>query len=192
MEYSGTWKEIWTKKGQEEGSKEDIRIFDGWEKSDTDIEYIAKKIIKILDIKPTDRVLEVGCGAGALAQYMDCDYVGIDFSKPLTEKCMAFWQKSAIFSEANDIPFKDKFFDKCFSFGCFLYFPDEEYVDQVLKEMQRVTKEKIFIGELPIESHNPRHMTYSKDKFVKLGWETMDGWAKPYEQKRFNVYMEVK
>ena len=33
MEYSGTWKEIWTQKGAMEGTKEDIRVFDGWEKS---------------------------------------------------------------------------------------------------------------------------------------------------------------
>lgn len=30
MEYSGTWKEIWTQKGAMEGTKEDIRVFDGW------------------------------------------------------------------------------------------------------------------------------------------------------------------
>ena len=72
MEYSGTWKEIWTQKGAMEGTKEDIRVFDGWEKSTADMKETADRIMEILDIKPTDRVLEVGCGAGGLAQYMDC------------------------------------------------------------------------------------------------------------------------
>ena len=58
MEYSGTWKEIWTQKGAMEGTKEDIRIYDGWEKSTADMEETAAKIIKLLDIKSTDRVLE--------------------------------------------------------------------------------------------------------------------------------------
>ena len=31
MEYSGTWKEIWTQKSAMEGTKDDIRIYDGWE-----------------------------------------------------------------------------------------------------------------------------------------------------------------
>lgn len=31
MEYRGTWKEIWLQKGAMEGSKKDIRVFDGWE-----------------------------------------------------------------------------------------------------------------------------------------------------------------
>ena len=139
MEYSGTWKEIWTQKGAMEGTKEDIRVFDGWEKSTADMKETADRIMEILDIKPTDRVLEVGCGAGGLAQYMDCEYIGIDFSKTLVNRCMEFYQKSAVYSEANDIPFKDKYFDKCFSWGVFLYFPSREYVDQVISEMKRVT-----------------------------------------------------
>ena len=104
MEYSGTWKEIWTQKGAMEGTKEDIRVFDGWEKSTADMKETADRIMGILDIKPTDRVLEVGCGAGGLAQYMDCEYIGIDFSKTLVNRCMEFYQKSAVYSEANDIP----------------------------------------------------------------------------------------
>lgn len=146
MEYSGTWKEIWTQKGAMEGTKEDIRVFDGWEKSTADMKETADRIMEILDIKPTDRVLEVGCGAGGLAQYMDCEYIGIDFSKTLVNRCMEFYQKSAVYSEANDIPFKDKYFDKCFSWGVFLYFPSREYVDQVISEMKRVTKNRILLG----------------------------------------------
>ena len=68
MEYSGTWREIWTQKGQMEGGIEDLYIYDGWEKSKGDIKATAERITEALQIKPSDRVLEVGCGAGALAQ----------------------------------------------------------------------------------------------------------------------------
>lgn len=190
MEYTGTWKEIWTQKGAMEGTKEDIRIFDGWEKSTADMEETASRIKKELDIQPTDRVLEVGCGAGGLAQYMDCEYVGIDFSKTLVSRCMEFFQKSAIYSEANDIPFKDKYFDKCFSWGVFLYFPTKEYVNQVISEMQRVTKEGIFIGELPMQTHDKKHMLYTKEEFVKKGFDVMRGWSEPYCDIRFNAIMK--
>lgn len=104
------------------GNERRYTDFDGWEKSTADMEETASRIKKELDIQPTDRVLEVGCGAGGLAQYMDCEYVGIDFSKTLVSRCMEFFQKSAIYSEANDIPFKDKYFDKCFSWGVFYIF----------------------------------------------------------------------
>lgn len=192
MEYSGTWKEIWTQKGEMEGTKEDIRVFDGWEKSTADMKETADRIMEILDIKPTDRVLEVGCGAGGLAQYMDCEYIGIDFSKTLVNRCMEFYQKSAIYSEANDIPFKDKYFDKCFSWGVFLYFPSQEYVDQVISEMKRVTKNGIFIGELPTVSHDSKHMLYQPEQFQKCGFETMRGWSEPYCDIRFNALLGGK
>ena len=94
MEYSGTWKEIWTQKGEMVGTKEDIAIYDGWEKSTTSMEEVAANIKCFLDIKPTDKVLEVGCGAGGLGRFLDCEYVGIDFSKPLTKRCMEFYSLS--------------------------------------------------------------------------------------------------
>lgn len=66
MEYSGTWKEIWTQKGEMPGTKDDIRIYDGWEKSDTEISFVADKIKNILNIEYADNVLEVGCGGGGV------------------------------------------------------------------------------------------------------------------------------
>ena len=187
MEYSGTWKEIWTQKGNMAGTKEDIRVYDGWEKSSADMLETANRIKEILDIKPCHRVLEVGCGAGGLAQFMDCEYIGIDFSASLVKRCMEFYQKSAVYAEANDLPFKDKYFDKCFSWGVFLYFPSKEYVRQVIEEMKRVTKAGIFIGELPIQSHDDKHMLYTEEELHGYGFQTMRGWSEPYRDIRFNA-----
>lgn len=189
MQYHGTWKEIWTQKGAMEGTKADIRIYDGWEKSAADMGETAEKIIRLLDIKPTDRVLEVGCGAGGLAQYMECEYIGIDFSITLVKRCMEFYQKSAVLSEANDIPFKDMYFDKCFSWGVFLYFPDWDYTRQVIREMKRVTRQGIFIGELPKESHDNKHQLYRESQFAGEGFVTERGWSEPYCDIRFNAYL---
>ncbi len=193
MEYSGTWKEIWTQKGDMEGTVEDIAIYDGWEKSTTSMEETANKLIDFLDIRPTDRVLEVGCGAGGLARFLNCIYTGIDFSLPLTKKCMEFFSLPAICSEANDLPFKDGYFDKCFSWGVFLYFPSQEYGKQVIKEMMRVTKQnadkRVFIGDIPIESHNDRHMKYTRKMFEEQGMHIIQGWAEPYCDIRFNAWL---
>ena len=103
---------------------------------------------------------------------------------------MEFYQKSAVYSEANDIPFKDRYFDKCFSWGVFLYFPSQEYVDQVISEMKRVTKNRIFIGELPMVSHDSKHMLYQPEQFQKCGFETMRGWSEPYCDIRFNALLK--
>lgn len=189
MYYSGTWKDIWTLKGMEEGTKDDILKFDGWEKSLTDISDVAELIKDTIKLKQSDKLLEVGCGAGGMAQFMDCKYVGIDFSPSLVEKCMKFFGKAAICSEANSIPFRDNYFDKCFSWGVFLYFPDYYYMKMVVDEMKRTTKGDIFIGDIPKESHNERHLTYSEKQFHDLGFETLGGWAEPYTQSRFNAIL---
>ena len=189
MEYQGTWKEIWTQKGAKEGTSDDIRIYDGWEKSTADMQKTAQRIISLLDIKPTDKGLEVGCGAGGLAQYMDCEYIGIDFSSTLIKRCMEFYQKTAVYSEADDIPFKDNYFNKCFSWGVFLYFPEWTYTENVIREMKRVTKQGIFIGELPKTSHDPKHQLYQENQFTDIGFLTERGWSEPYCDIRFNAYL---
>lgn len=191
IEFKGSWKDIWTQKGRMSGTADDIDIYDGWEKSSTGMIEVSKRIIDILDIHPEDKVLEVGCGAGGLGRFMKCDYVGIDYSKPLTERCMEFYRLPAINAEANNLPFKDGYFDKCFSWGVFLYFPSIEYAGQVIDEMIRVTKEGkkcIFIGDIPEKSHNENHQVYEKSFFTRYDFTTELGWAEPYCNERFNAW----
>lgn len=64
MQYNGTWKEIWTQKGEMDGNVNDIAVYDGWEKSTASIEDIAGKIKKVVHVKKEHKTLEVGCGAG--------------------------------------------------------------------------------------------------------------------------------
>ncbi len=85
-----TWKQIWTRKGRADSSVTDLLAYDGYEATKVDMEEVASQIIKRLDIHKNDRVLEVGCGAGALAQYLDCDYVGIDYSPTLVQSTSSF------------------------------------------------------------------------------------------------------
>ena len=183
MEYSGTWREIWTQKGQMEGGIEDLYIYDGWEKSKGDIKATAERITEALQIKPSDRVLEVGCGAGALAQYMNCAYVGIEYSCTLLQKHVEFFGNDVLYAEANDLPFRDKWFDKAFSWGVFLYFDSLEYARQAVRELERVTRSGILIGELPMESHDEKHLLYPKALFE--GWNLEDAWTQQYKGKRF-------
>ena len=189
MEYTGSWKEIWTQKGMMSGNKEDIRIYDGWEKSTSDMRMVADKIKAFLGNTSNKKILEVGCGAGGLARFFESEYIGIDFSKPLVEKCCSFWGKSAIYSEADSLPFRDKYFDYSFSWGVFLYFPNKDYMRRAVDEMKRVTKEVIFIGECPKVSHDEKHLLYSERDFIDLGFEIIEGWSEPYYDERFNCIL---
>uniref|UniRef100_UPI000AEDEB18 class I SAM-dependent methyltransferase n=1 Tax=Clostridium sp. NkU-1 TaxID=1095009 RepID=UPI000AEDEB18 len=137
-----TWQQIWTRKGRADGSVTDLLAYDGYEATKVDMEEVARQIIKRLDIHKNDRVLEVGCGAGALAQYLDCDYVGIDYSPTLVQKHIELLQNSVLTGEAADLPFKDKSFDKVICYGVYLYFDNKEYAERATKELLRVAKKR--------------------------------------------------
>lgn len=190
IEYTGTWKEIWTQKGAMVGAKNDALEMGGWTHTETSAEEIVIRLSRFMRIQTVDRVLEIGCGAGGMAQYLDCEYVGLDYSATSVEKCMEFFHKTAICADANDIPFKDNYFDKCFAYGCFMYFPDKTYVEQVVSEMKRVTRGMIFIGELPTESHESKHQLFSRNQFEQLGLNVIDGWAEPYTKVRFSAWYD--
>lgn len=173
------WKKIWEERGKL--STNDLKALDGFENTAADSKEIADKIISALEIKKSDKVLEVGCGAGMIAQYLDCDYTGIDYSKPLVEKHINLLNHRVLVAEADSIPFEDKFFDKVFVFSTFHYFPDKVYADKALKEIKRVSKGKIFIGDLPMTSHRKEHLLFNKSDFEG---EFLEGF---YNKERFNV-----
>jgi ubiquinone/menaquinone biosynthesis C-methylase UbiE len=187
-EESDYWKEIWDKKGQQQTT--DLKLLDGFEDSPLHPRDISDWIKQKLEIKKTDKVLEVGCGAGMIAYYLarDCDYVGIDYTRSLVEKHIKLIFNSVLVAEANDIPFKDKYFDKCFCYSVFHYFPDKKYAKKVVSEMMRVTKDMIFIGDVPQKSNKKFHLTYYLDDFPLGSIYDMTHCNK----NRFNVLLCVR
>lgn len=178
------WKEVWDRKGST--NTEDIRTIDGFEDTTADLEKIAANITRVLKIEPSDKVLEIGCGAGGVAQYLNCDYIGIDYSKPMVSKHINLLRNSVLQCEANDLIFKDNSFDKVFIYGISHYFPDHEYANKVFSEMKRVARKAIFIGDLPVTSHREEHLLYRKEDFE--GWTIL---PPDYNPLRFNVYLEL-
>lgn len=182
-----TWKQIWIRKGNAEKEVTDLLAYDGYEATQVDMKAVAAEITARLDIKKTDRVLEVGCGAGALAQYLDCDYVGVDYSPTLVQKHIEILHNSVLIGEAADLIFKDNSFDKVICYGVFLYFEDKEYAVRAAAELKRVAKSGVLIGELPIRSHRDEHLLFTPDEFK--GWDISDGFYDPYRQDRFNAVL---
>ena len=185
MEDMSYWKEVWERKGN--GNTNNLEELDGYEDTSANVKEIARQIIEELDIKETDSVLEVACGAGGLAQYIKCArYVGIDYSASLVKRHIEILNNSVLHGEANNLIFKDKTFDKVICFGAFHYFPNEEYAKQAIAELKRVAKESIFIGDLPVTSHREEHLLYKKEDFKD--WKIIDGF---YNPSRFNVSVKL-
>ncbi len=188
MMSSFNWLEVWERKGAQE--TEDLSVLNGYEYTDISPEEVARRITKMLDIKKEDRVLEVGCGAGAVAEFLNCDYVGIDYSKSLVLKHIELLKHQVVWGQANDLIFKDKSFDIVFCFSVFQYFPNKEYARQTMKEMIRVAKKKICVSDLAMKSHRPEHMVYDYSDFE--GWTITDGFHSSNGAIRFNASLDLR
>ena len=187
---NANWKKIWLRKGAED--TEDLCVLNGYEKVNEKTSFresavcIADNICKTMGINKDSRTLEVGCGAGMLAQHFDCDYVGVDYSESLIQKHRNILGNNVVLSEASSLPFEDKSFDFVFSYGVFHYFSDKEYVNKSIAEMKRVAKRAIFIGDLPINSFRADHLLFSHKEFED--WEISSAFYDRTDgAARFNV-----
>jgi SAM-dependent methyltransferase len=178
------WHEVWERKGHL--NTENLKELNGYEDTSIDPKFVADQIEKILDIKPTDKILEVGCGAGMLAQYLNCDYIGVDYSRSLVKKHVNLLGNSVIHGSASNLIFKDNSFDKVFAYSIFQYFPDLEYADTSIQEMKRVAKDSIFIGDLAIRSHRSEHLLFDCQDFIDF--EISSGF---YNSDRFNIFAKI-
>lgn len=179
-----SWFEIWNRKGNE--NTQDLKSLDGFENTSINESKVVESITNILNIKRDDNVLEVGCGAGMIASLLKCKYTGIDFSESLIKKHRQILKNQVFLAQANSLPFENKQFDISFSFSVFHYFPSKEYAIQTVEEMIRVTKNKIFIGDIPRKSNDNNHLIFSEREFK--GWGISGGF---YSSDRFNAVLSL-
>jgi cyclopropane fatty-acyl-phospholipid synthase-like methyltransferase len=192
-----SWLKVWEKKGRAAGGKavydpQDLFAADGFDgamaQTNADAQqHIARLITESLAIQPGMRVLEVGCGAGAVLSLLrstQASFAGVDYSAPhLQIAGKVLPEMEFQLAEAAALPFPNGTFDAAFSYGVFLYFTDTGYASQVLREMLRVVRPgaRILIQDVPDgakrdaceharraagASLNPPHCYYTKQFFA--------------------------
>ena len=106
---------------------------------------LAGPFIDFVGIKDGERVLDIGCGTGALAitaaaSTRRSEIVGLDPSKSFIEYARSRTNDSRLTFDLGDalsLPYSDSSFDKCLSLLVVQLIPD---VRRAVSEMRRVTK----------------------------------------------------
>jgi len=158
-------KETFEKWNEELASKHDLDKF--YNHPNFAFRYIEqkriKKLIDLAEIKSSDKVLEVGCGAGHILEKIKTGKLyGIDISEIQIERALKRLGNSVELKKAagEEIPYEDKFFDKILCSEVIEHLLDPR---EVLKEISRVLKDN---GILSLSIPNEDVINSAK-KFLK-------------------------
>lgn len=118
----------------------------------------VKPILKALDLKKGERLLDAGCGYGFFAQYCGgTDYTGIDFDAgriELAKKRRADYpQEKFQVGDATKLSFPDKSFDKVICYGLLHHLSDEA-AESCLKELCRVSAGRIVFSDVMYDRYH--------------------------------------
>jgi cyclopropane fatty-acyl-phospholipid synthase-like methyltransferase len=163
-----TWKDVWERKGRSAAGKGEYTVTelfsaDGFDTatgtySQAGQARVGAIVRERLGVAPGRRILEVGCGAGAVLSLLagsGAELAGVDYSAPhiaIARQVLPFADLRV--AEASALPFAGGAFDAVFSFGVFLYFHDLAYAAASLGEMVRVAAASapILVLDIPDEA----------------------------------------
>jgi len=109
---------------------------------------IAEQTLRRMELRPGERVLDLGCGTGWATRIMArmvaegdtaSQVVGLDVSDEMIRRARAqsreFENILYVWGSATEIPWQEDYFDKVLSIESFYYYPDQ---DSALDELFRV------------------------------------------------------
>jgi ubiquinone/menaquinone biosynthesis C-methylase UbiE len=141
--------------------------------------FINRDTINLLDLRESDRILEIGMGNGffvgeLLSRQNHLSYTGLDYSGDMVESAIelnrTFVESGAarfVQGPAHETPFEDHDFDVIFTINTIYFWSS---VDETLMELSRVLKPggRLYISIRPKEA-------MKQYPVVKYGFQTFSG-----------------
>jgi ubiquinone/menaquinone biosynthesis C-methylase UbiE len=132
-----------------------------------------------IDQISNSKILEIGCGSGALLVYFNNNnnlIFGLDSSDTLLSVAKKVISNGIFFNgEAKLLPYDNDFFDLILSHSCFQYFPNNVYMMKVIDEATRTLKSggRMVLTDLCDAEKEEKYMLYRKKilgykKYTKL------------------------
>ena len=112
-----------------------------------------------INVKKTDKLLDVGCGSGLSAKIFNCSITGVDPSTELLKQCSF----KTIKAKAEKLPFSDNEFDIVIAVTCIHNFDD---IKKALNEIKRVGKKKFVLTVLKKSEKKDFIINEIKDIFM--------------------------
>ena len=190
------WDQIWEKKGNL--TTNDLFTLNGWESTSFNPEDFVKSVIQDLQIKYDNSILEVGCGSGLIALYLNkYKYIGIDSSLSLVTKHINILNNIVLHFNSTDIIFKTKYFDYTIINSVLEYMNNMDDVIQTLNDIERVSIKGIYIGNIREHTHLEKldkhkyegtftHLVIDRNFFITRGYNITKSL---YDNNRYNAFI---
>jgi SAM-dependent methyltransferase len=105
---------------------------------ENDFRAIRATIRREMDLGPSARTLDLGCGPGAFADLFEAgDYVGVDLNARYIDHARKTRKGAFIVSDAKHVELPDARFSQVLIFGLLHHLPDDEVIG-VLTECRRL------------------------------------------------------
>jgi SAM-dependent methyltransferase len=155
-----SWHEIWEKKPDDETATSTLSLLLSADGYDTLAAITPKawtehvdRIASRADLRESDSVFDVGCGAGAFLWPFRAKgqrVGGLDYSLRQIGRARAAMPEVADFTVGEALSLAERpMYDAVISCGTFLYFPDLPYAEGVLRRMAAKAERTMAILDLP-------------------------------------------
>jgi len=188
--------DAWAKRATDQYAREQWLLskwepYEGIKWSGEKIDILVKSIMSGLNLKPSDTLIELGCGGGWLIKHFQdrCRRTfALDFSIEMLEIAHRVLKETRLVcAEVGQIPFSPETFDCILCYFVFINIDEDSYIEQAILEILRVLKNggRALIGQLPDQAGSYRYEEAKKDYFqycqknFDLGKETREEYKPP-------------